>query len=153
MLNYFPGSSSQWDKKPFTHLSAGVFMGSEVIWPRPHTWFSDWISLFISSKYLWTVSPWSMVWLYPIIFCTFPIMQCLCYVEAILELDLKIREATSIKPGWANSHGAASQGRVSRFLGHCKKCILAHLAVDIGVERALDLESDQFDSGLACSIF
>lgn len=76
-------------------------MRSEVIWPRPHTpgFQTECLHSSVVNTYGLSVPG---VWYgsYPIIFCMFPMMQCLCYVEAILELDLPLwREATSIKPG------------------------------------------------------
>lgn len=90
---------------------------------------------------------------YPIIFCTFPIMQCLYYIEAILELEL-CRSGSSLQKTRLSKFPQCQFSRQSlqRF-GPLQKVHFTHLAVAVEAERALDLESGKFDSSCVCSIF
>lgn len=79
------------------------------------------MSSFTGGKYYGLSAP--GVWLLPC-YLPFPIMQCLGYIEAILDLELYGSGRQPVwKPGRALSLDARSLGRVPRDLGCCKKGI------------------------------
>lgn len=90
---------------------------------------------------------------YPVILCTFPMMQCLCYGEAILELDLP---GSGRQPFWNQAEQIpmvlVPRQRLRRS-EPLRNVHLAHLAVGAETKGVLKLEPGKCTSDVGGNIF